>query len=63
MITMKKSYITPATVVVNVAPTTALLQLSVTLSSTEYVDAAEVEVKGNVHHYDVWEDDWSADEE
>lgn len=63
--TMKKSYITPATLVVKLAPKTTLLTTSnpvVTVNWEDTVDAEEVEVKtynggaGSVN----WDDDWSA---
>lgn len=62
---MKKSYINPAIVIINVAPTTPLAASTpgLTVNWEDNVDAGEVEVKGNVHHYDVWEDDWSEGEE
>lgn len=63
--TMKKSYITPATLVVKLAPKTTLLTTSnpvVTVNWDETVEAGDVEVKtynggaGSVN----WDDDWSA---
>ena len=62
---MKKSYITPATLVVKLAPKTTILAASdpyVMWDDSSTVDAEEVEVKtynggaGSVN----WDDDWSA---
>ena len=63
MITMKKSYITPATVVVNIAPTTTLLNSSpfLRVDWEDEVEAGDVEVKGysgRAGSVD-WDDDWS----
>ena len=61
---MKKSYINPAIVIINVAPTTALLSTSDPHLSVDWednVDAANVEVKsysGRAGSVD-WDDDWS----
>lgn len=60
---MKKSYINPATVVINIAPTTVLAasKPGVTINWDETVDAGSVEVKGyNGRSGSVdWDDDWS----
>ena len=60
---MKKSYITPATVVINVAPTTVLAasKPGVSVNWDEEVEAGDVEVKGYsgcAGSVD-WDDDWS----
>jgi len=60
---MKKSYINPAIVIINVAPTTPLAASTpgLTVDWEDNVDAASVEVKGyNGRAGSVdWDDDWS----
>ena len=60
---MKKSYINPAIVIINVAPTTPLAASTpgLTVDWEHNVDAADVEVKGyNGRAGSVdWDDDWS----
>jgi hypothetical protein len=60
---MKKSYINPAIVIINVAPTTPLAASTpgLTVDWEGNVDAANVEVKGyNGRAGSVdWDDDWS----
>lgn len=61
---MKKTYIQPETICVNISSSEMIAGgNSMTRGGETIDDAGEILVKGNVHHYDVWEDDWSADEE
>ena len=62
---MKKSYIIPSTTVFQLSSRDAILGSLSTKSATFYDEDAtgEALVKGRTQHYDVWEDDWSADEE
>lgn len=63
MITMKKSYIIPTLQIVKIEQTQPIAGSLTTSGATFYDENAtgEALVKGNVHHYDVWEDDWSAE--
>jgi len=58
---MKKTYQKP-TMAINFVETQTLISTStpnVSINSSQSVDAASVEVKGNSTSYDVWSDDWS----
>lgn len=57
---MKKTYINPETIVVQLMPTTAMLQASnpnVQVSTSGSVDAASVDTKG-VSDVNVWDEEW-----
>ena len=59
--TMKKSYIIPSTTVFQLSSRDAILGSLSTQSATFYDEDATgaALVKGRTQHYDVWEDDWS----
>lgn len=63
MITMKKSYIIPTLQIVKIEQTQPIAGSGSlnTSGATFYDDDAtgEALVKGRTQHYDVWEDDWS----
>ena len=57
---MKKIYIQPETICVKISSSEMIAGgYSLTRSDETIDDAGDILVKGNVHHYDVWEDDWS----
>ena len=62
---MKKSYIIPTLQIVKIEQTQPIAGSLTTDGATFYDDDATgaALVKGRTQHYDVWEDDWSADEE
>ena len=58
---MKKSYIIPTLQIVKIEQTQPIAGSFSTSGATFYNDDAtgEALVKGRTQHYDVWEDDWS----
>lgn len=59
---MKKIYIQPETICVKIEASEMIAGGdSMTRGGDIIDDAGDILVKGNVHHYDVWEDDWSAE--
>lgn len=58
---MKKSYIIPTLQIVKIEQTQPIAGSLTTYGATFYDDEAtgEALVKGRTQHYDVWEDDWS----
>lgn len=58
---MKKSYIIPTLQIVKIEQTQPIAGSLTTSGATFYDDDAtgEALVKGRTQHYDVWEDDWS----
>ena len=64
---MKKLYIIPTLQIVKIEQTQPIAGSGelTTSGATFYDDDAtgEALVKGRTQHYDVWEDDWSAEEE
>ena len=57
---MKKTYISPELLIVQLRPATAILTVSdpdVGITSSEFVNAASVDAKG-ITDVNVWDDEW-----